>query len=306
VKKDNVVQRNLATSNKIEWTECLKNRLNAQECKALIEKDAESDHLPGIVVDINFPVTSHPTSYWKIGIPTNYLGVVIGNTVDGNVHWGGVWEGENGCREIGPWDCGKWRNAIQCCNAIQRDVPDKDVNGNYLECYVTQEHPSPYVKDDETIGYCSWEWDIYSREYNPVDVTLSQIEKKDIVAKKLWEQNIDQLIRFLRDGQATWRSFEIVNNICHFNARKYPRLQRACNDMDTIFHPPNTSGGTIVVDAYLKGVLEDIKRLIETYIEEPFVMEHRVTIYASDEYGPSVKNLPMIGGKSGGPVCIPP
>jgi hypothetical protein len=99
--------------------------------------------------------------------------------------------------------------------------------------------------------------------------------EKDIVAKKLWEQNIDQLIRFLRDGQATWRSFEIVNNSCHFNARKYLRLQRACNDVDTIFHPPNTSGGTIVVDAYLEGVprvtgepmlknLKTIQRLLNT------------------------------------------
>jgi hypothetical protein len=306
VKKDNVAQRSLATSNTLEWTECRNNSLDAQQCKDLIEKDAESHHLPGIVVDIHYPVTSHPNSYWKVGIPTNYEGIVIGNAVDGNVHWNGVWEGQNGLsRAIGPWNCGKM-NAIQCCNSIQRDVPDKDLHGNYLECYVTQEHPSPYVKDDGTVGYCSWVWDIFSKEYNPVDLTLSQIVTKDIVAKKLLKKNIDQLTKYLRDGQAPWRSFEIVNNSCHVNARKYPRLQRACNDMDTIFHPPNTPGGTIVVDAFLEGVLDDIKRLIENYIEEPFVMEHRVTIYASDESGSSVKNHPMIGGKSDGPVCIPP
>ena len=43
-----------------------------------------------------------------------------------------------GCYDIGPWDCniGTPLTVEQCCTMIKASVPDVDVNGNNIDCYV--------------------------------------------------------------------------------------------------------------------------------------------------------------------------
>jgi hypothetical protein len=306
--KAKVGDRNLqpSLSSKLEWPECASLNLTAESCKSLIEAEVQAHHLPNVEVEIIFPRTAEVVvdSYWKVGIQTNIEGVVVGQSLDGVIRWPGEWKGELGSRTIGDWNCGKW-NPVQCCNIIQADVPDKDLDGNYLECFVTQDDPAPYVKADGGVGYCSWAWDNTAKVYNPVDIPLSDLEAADTFLKSMLTKNIRHLTAYLRDLSVNFDKLAIVNNSCHIYGRTVPALQSLCNDMDKVMHPPNIPGGTIVVDEHLEGVLTELKTGIVEFVDTPYEVLHKVAIYANNADGDLVNGIPMIGGKPNGPACIP-
>jgi hypothetical protein len=298
----------LQLSSKMEWPECAALNLTAEACKTLIETEVQTHHLPNIEVDIIFPRTEEVAvdSYWKVGIQTNIEGIVVGQSVDGVIRWPGIWEGtgELGFRNIGDWNCGKW-NPVQCCNIIQADVPDRDVNGNYLECFATQDDPAPYVTQSGGVGYCSWSWDNTAKVYNPVDISLADLEAADTFLKSMLTKNIKHLTAYIRDLSIAFDDLEIVNNSCHLYGRTVPALQSLCNDMDKALHPPNVSGGTIEVNAYLLEVLTELKTAIVEFVDTPYEVQHKVAIYSGNADGDFVSGSPMLGGKPNGPACIP-
>jgi hypothetical protein len=307
--KAEVGDRRLQLSSKMEWPECSTSDWTVEQCKSHIESEVQAHHLPNIEVEVIFPRTADVAldSYWKVGIQTNIEGIVVGQSVDGVINWPGIWEGtgELGFRNIGGWNCGKW-NPMQCCDVIQADVTDKDVNGNYLECYVTQDDPAPYVKGDNSVGYCSWAWDNTAKVYNPVDITLAVLEAADTFLKDMLRKNINHLTSYVRDGSVAYNALAIVNNSCHLYGRTVPSLQSLCNDMDKVMHPPNVPGGTIEVNPYLEEVLTELKTAIVEFVDTPYEVQHKVAIYSGNAGGDFVDGSPMLGGKPNGPACIPP
>lgn len=298
-------ERRLVLSSKSTWPECINEGLTVEQCKTRVENEVQAHAVPNIIVKTIFPREPETLddSYWKVGIPTNYKGQVLGHSFDGEVRYPPVWIAANGnTGNLGPWQCKGW-NSIQCCNTIQASAPEIDVNGNYVECFMTQIEPMPIVKADGSVGYCTWEYDSVARKYVPTEITLEMMQQQDAVRKTELGNNIAHLTAYLRDGQAAYDKLEIVNNSCHMYGRTVPALQSLCNDMDKVLHPPNVAGGIITVDSYLRPVLEALKAEIQEFVTSPFEPQHIIPIYSGDAEGTFVNAHPMLGGSN---ECVVP
>jgi hypothetical protein len=81
-----------------------------------------------------------------------YRGFVLGSQpkYDGKIFYQFLWRGNPanglGTRQVGPWDC-QGLTEVQCCDLIQADVPDQDVNGKYIDCWFSESfYKDPFTK----------------------------------------------------------------------------------------------------------------------------------------------------------------
>jgi hypothetical protein len=79
-------------------------------------------------------------------------GFVLGSQpkYDGKIYYPFLWRGNTadglGTRQVGPWDC-QGLTEVQCCDFIQADVPDQDVNGKYIDCWFSESfYKDPFTK----------------------------------------------------------------------------------------------------------------------------------------------------------------
>mmetsp|Transcript_30050 Transcript_30050/g.54466 ORF Transcript_30050/g.54466 Transcript_30050/m.54466 type:complete len:204 (+) Transcript_30050:117-728(+) len=128
----------------VEFEECLGKHL--EECQAIIEQEVLDN--PSIFDNrssLNFDVMEVRSStasqdYYLVGLRTNaeetHVDGILG---DGMIFYPWDWCNEvDDCYTVGPWDCdiGTPLTVEQCCNHIKTSVPNPDVNGNSIDCYV--------------------------------------------------------------------------------------------------------------------------------------------------------------------------
>jgi len=144
--------------------------------------NACADLLDGVKV-----VTVHPRSitdkfYNQVVIPVDYKGLVVGvqPEYDGMIYYKFDWNGNEagglGLRGVGPWDC-KDLTDVQCCDKIQTNVPDLDVNGNYLDCWIQESfYKDPFTKQMRKI------------DYNQTSGTIDYASNEEIATFEILEQ----------------------------------------------------------------------------------------------------------------------
>ena len=127
----------------VEFEECV--GLPIADCQNLIQ--AQVDANPAIFegrTSLSYEVQHVRTgqeegSYNLVGLRTNPEEThVVGVLGDGMVFYPWQWCTADDCYDVGPWDCdvGTPLTVEQCCTYIKSTVPEIDVNGNYLDCFV--------------------------------------------------------------------------------------------------------------------------------------------------------------------------
>ena len=121
----------------ISFPEC--RELFLEDCLQLISSELASLEMSCEVI-IREKRSPDQPGYNKVVIVTNLEGSsVVGRNNDGIVRYPFQWDDPaTGSRTLGvdgKWDC--WGSTPEeCCEQIQRTVPDPDTKGNYLECHI--------------------------------------------------------------------------------------------------------------------------------------------------------------------------
>jgi hypothetical protein len=300
--------RRLSGFDKMEFPECVTLGMTVAQCEAFILQ--QMPNVPNgenVQVQTRQPRTDPQmdATYWKIGIPTNFVGTTVGFLLDGKVTWPGEWKGTgpDGFRAVGPFNC-IHQSAQRCCDLIKSEVPDIDVNGNYLECYYINEHAMPYTKADGSLGYCTYEWGS-DTSYKAVDVTPAEIESVYTGMQGHAGALARQVRNILAAQSASYEIVQRIANGCRLISRDVPGIEGVCNGIDVILHPPNVPGQNIVVDMYLQNVFEELITRWNNFEVTPWTMEHTIIIHGGDQAGSFVHFVPIIGGGVVGKACVP-
>mmetsp|Transcript_38990 Transcript_38990/g.93383 ORF Transcript_38990/g.93383 Transcript_38990/m.93383 type:complete len:206 (-) Transcript_38990:130-747(-) len=145
----------------VVFDECV--GLFKDECITLIQNHVANnpaifDGLPELNIETKHIRQTADSNYYLLGLRTDETETnVVGVLGDGMIFYPWQWcLAVDNCIDIGPWDCdvGESLSVEQCCNYIKGSMPQADMNGNYLDCYV-----------DPPIGSAS----------NPADYTRVQI-----------------------------------------------------------------------------------------------------------------------------------
>jgi len=312
--------------NKLEWPECVDENLSVEQCSALIKRDIEEGHvldninvdayLPefemvtrDVVDDAVLPEATHAGTdlYYRVAVPTNYMGQAHGFLIDGEMKYTDQWVGiGSGPRSVGPWNC-TGMSATQCCDLIQRSVPDRDINKNYIDCWVQQQEPTPVYKQNR-IAYCAWEWDPAESTYIPRFV--DELRQENVLKhanNRLQSFLYPEIIYLLESGKdVPYNSLQIIVNNLHFHGRRSSVLQGIATEFDAYLHPPFTPETLFILDEKLSDLLSRTKLNIENFVAEPFKIVHKILVQAGDLKGSYVKRVPRIGGAPGVPECVPP
>jgi hypothetical protein len=106
-----------------------------------------------------------------VGVQPEYDGMIYYK-----FDWNGNEAGGLGLRGVGPWDC-KDLTDVQCCDKIQTNVPDLDVNGNYLDCWIQESfYKDPFTKQMRKI------------DYNQTSGTIDYASNEEIATFEILEQ----------------------------------------------------------------------------------------------------------------------
>jgi hypothetical protein len=224
-----------------------------------------------------------------------YRGFVLGvqPRYDGKIYYPFEWRGSPsegpGIRRVGPWDC-QGLTEVQCCDLIQADVPDQDVNGKYIDCWFSESfYKDPftkkmakiffnkasgkidYAKPQDLANYRIQEEKVYGQVLNQIDHVLPVSDcPKDV----LWE--IYRGIRHaLRGHPGVQSEPQIIRETILsqpgnvVNVAENAKLQTALQTVKSVFQSTSTlpSVGTeeenkvvVVVDEY--DAVVDVSRLI--------------------------------------------
>lgn len=119
--------------------QCEESGMTAEDCQTLIGSN-------GHVADITVVSAHHGVDaedYFQVELFVDYRGYVLGRPPDFDARatypyeWRGDPSHQIGTRPVGPWDC-KGLIDTECCEVIETDVPDPDINGNYLSCVMQE------------------------------------------------------------------------------------------------------------------------------------------------------------------------
>ena len=148
------------------WEECIANGgMTAEECKALIEREIMGHEIPNLQVKIRTPRDDpvFNSSYWYIGIPTNFVGETSCKVNNAVIRYPFGWEvavagGGSQVMEIPDTDC-LGLMADSCCTKVMQTItaagiPTTDVNGHCLTCWVHSVPLEAIIGDvAPTLGY---------------------------------------------------------------------------------------------------------------------------------------------------------
>ena len=304
--------RNLVyAKNKIAWPECIDLKMTVEECHRLIETEIAMGHvLTNIKTNLKYPAVANPDEvakandyYFRFAVPTNYLAHVTGFEIDGKITYELPWELTTGPVTIGPWDC-RGLNPTQCCTKIKGLVTQKDKNGKYIDCWVQEESPIPYVKGTG-VSYCAWEYDKVTSMYVPKEATMTRQKTARDAVKTKFTALITEMQGYLDSKLVAYGKLNTLSNNLHFFARMLSHVQKAAADIDAYLHPPNKTTTIFKVEGNLHDILQYVIDQLEKFNTNPFVFEHEIIVQSADEAGSYVKHVPQISTPTNARPCIP-
>jgi len=302
--------RNLAyVKNKISWPECVELKMTVEECHELIETELAMGHvLSNVSASKSFPPAPDAPSpldeyYFRFTVPTNYMAQVTGDEIDGKISYDLKWNLLTGPVDVGPWDC-KGLTATQCCTKIKGLIKTKDVNNKYMDCWVKEESPIPYVKRTG-VSYCAWEWDKVGLKYVAKEATLTKQKTQYDAAKAKLAALAPEIQGYIDAGAVSYSKLVTVSNSLHLYARMAGHLEKAAADMDAYLHAPNKSTTVFTVNGPILDLFSWTVNSLEKFVAQPFVYEHHVVIHSHDEQGSLVQHVPQISTPPMTTPCVP-
>ena len=267
-------KRELQASTTTAWPECKIAALTPTECKSLIEEEVANHVIPGIFVKISSPRsdTVLAATVHKVGIPTNYQGIVVGRFDDGQISYPFLWESENGeSREVGPWDCSNL-GALECCKKIQSDVTDPNINGNYINCFVTERGLEVEHDDFEGVKYFAMVYNVSSEMYERTQVSVEELEVEEAITKSSLDPALSQIESILYYQSVLYEDLIALVDILLVatRARDLGTAQNLVSDIDPVLRASEGPGLYLDAspDSELAQLLSDIVFFINKYEAE--------------------------------------
>jgi hypothetical protein len=195
---------------KTEWIECVGK--SGQECVELIERDLGGHPFRFLRPEVFVPrdEKDYNNTYFKVGISINLLDEVTGDKNLGTVRYPLPWDSEiSGPRVLDLWDCAAMKG-VDCCSKIMASVPDKDANGNNLECFIYQDPVTPDVERIEPKkarqGYIAKDAPYFMMKHNkPYDVYV----KLDVNDTRIGEFRLETRKRLILNQRELEKIVEV-------------------------------------------------------------------------------------------------
>jgi hypothetical protein len=129
--------------------QCEHTSTSVEDCQEIIFSSVDETKVKVVVVHQR---TLEDEYYNQVVIPVDFQGLVLGNPPAFNsmVYYPFEWRGDSTTlssessnselgttRPVGPFNCTDM-NDVQCCDSILAAVPDKDIMGNFIDCWLEE------------------------------------------------------------------------------------------------------------------------------------------------------------------------
>jgi len=259
--------------NKLAWPECKDKQLTPLQCKSLIESEVAHHVIPEIRVKISKPRTAEElvVTGHKVEIMTNYAGIVTGTKNDGIVRYPFQWQGADGTRLIGPWNCAGM-GCLECCQKIQSDVTDHNSLGQYIHCFITERGYAVNLGGGKNsidgIVYHAYEYNNNTGEYVWTELTLRDVEREELLVGRAILAAKMRIVEILTNGSVLYEDLKSLedNLLVATRARMLGAAQNLSSDIAQFLR--NSQGPGIILDVRHGTDLATLLKKINYYIEQ--------------------------------------